>query len=138
MESPLVHTWRRNNDANLFLLDFIPESALSHRYSERTRTVAAQFTHMHNVRVYHLEGRAPETPRQGEGAREAGPADQIEARLRPDDLREGGTTSGSGRRRAASEASWSRAVLSAWWSYEDGEEDWDAGLALAEVVARLS
>jgi len=42
------------------MLDVLPAEALEGRYAPRTRSVAAQFAHMHSVRVYHLEahGRA--------------------------------------------------------------------------------
>jgi uncharacterized damage-inducible protein DinB len=55
MMSTLAEAWRRNNEKNLFLLDAVPAKALAARYSDRTRTVASQFAHMHNVRVYHLQ-----------------------------------------------------------------------------------
>lgn len=58
MASDLVTAWKVNNALNMKLLDAIPAKAMKDRYSDRTRTVAAQFAHMHNVRVYHLEKRA--------------------------------------------------------------------------------
>jgi uncharacterized damage-inducible protein DinB len=58
MASNLATAWQVNNGLNLKLLDAIPAKAMKDKYSERTRTVAAQFAHMHNVRVYHLEKRA--------------------------------------------------------------------------------
>jgi uncharacterized damage-inducible protein DinB len=57
MPSDLVQTWRKNNEVNYMLLAAIPDAALGDRYSARTRTVAAQFAHLHNVRVYHLQKR---------------------------------------------------------------------------------
>ena len=54
---PLAQAFIRNNDANLFLLEHLSEKNLENRYSERTRTVAAQFAHIHNVRISHLERR---------------------------------------------------------------------------------
>jgi len=57
MESDLVEAWRRNAAMNHLLLDALPPKALGARYSPTTRTVAAQFAHVHNVRVYHLEAR---------------------------------------------------------------------------------
>lgn len=59
-ESSLATAWQRNTDANLFLLDHLTEKSLENRYSPRTRTVAAQLAHMHNVRLYHLQKRGPE------------------------------------------------------------------------------
>ena len=57
MASDLVTAWNVNNALNMKLLDAIPSKAMKDKYSDRTRTVAAQFAHMHNVRVYHLEKR---------------------------------------------------------------------------------
>ncbi len=56
----MAAAWQRNTDANLYLLDHLQEKSLAHRYSPRTRTVAAQLAHMHNVRVFHLNKRGPE------------------------------------------------------------------------------
>lgn len=53
----LVEAWRRNCALNLLFLDSLPDAALEGRYAQRTRTVLAQFQHLHSVRVYHLEGR---------------------------------------------------------------------------------
>jgi uncharacterized damage-inducible protein DinB len=58
MASDLTTAWKVNNALNLKLLDAVPAGAMRDKYSDRTRTVAAQFAHMHNVRVYHLEKRA--------------------------------------------------------------------------------
>ena len=55
MTSPLVAAWSMSNEANLFLLKHIKPAWLGDRYGARTRTVAAQFSHMHNVRVWWLE-----------------------------------------------------------------------------------
>jgi len=51
MPSPLVATWRMSNEATLFLLGKIAPAWLADRYAPRARTVAAQFAHVHNVRV---------------------------------------------------------------------------------------
>lgn len=59
MTSPLVEAWLVNNDMNLMLLESLTPEGLAAQYSPRTRTVAAQFAHMHNVRIYHLEKRGP-------------------------------------------------------------------------------
>ena len=48
-----------NNEANLFLLGGLPKGALEDRYSARTRTVAAQFAHVHNTRLRCLKHLAP-------------------------------------------------------------------------------
>ena len=58
--SDLVKAWRMSNEANLFLLEEIPSDYLKDSYSTRTRTVAAQFAHMHNVRLRCLQHAAPE------------------------------------------------------------------------------
>ncbi len=57
MENDLVQAWRRSCALNYLLFDALPEAALRGAYAPRTRTVAAQFAHMHSVRVYHLEAR---------------------------------------------------------------------------------
>lgn len=59
MPSELAQVWTANNRINLALLDAVPAKALADKYAERTRTVAAQFAHIHNVRIYHLERRGP-------------------------------------------------------------------------------
>ncbi len=58
MPSDLAVAWRLNHESNTLLFKAIPAAGLACRYSPRTRTVAAQFAHVHNVRVYHLEKRA--------------------------------------------------------------------------------
>jgi uncharacterized damage-inducible protein DinB len=55
--SELAHAWRIHCGLNTMLLDAIPDASLADRYSPRTRSVASQFAHMHNVRVMHLEKR---------------------------------------------------------------------------------
>ena len=59
MASQLVEAWEMSHEANLFLLEGIPAEALLDRYAARTRTVAAQFAHMHNVRLRWLQHAAP-------------------------------------------------------------------------------
>lgn len=48
------------NETNLFLLNAIEANYLGDRYYPRTRTVAAQFAHMHNVRLRWLTHAAPD------------------------------------------------------------------------------
>ncbi len=60
MGSQLVEAWRMSNEANLYLLGEIPDAYLEDRYAARTRTVAAQFAHMHNVRIRWLKHAAPD------------------------------------------------------------------------------
>lgn len=64
MASDILETWRRNNVANFLMLDAIPAKAFDNQYSTHTRTVASQFAHMHNVRLYQL-GRRVKTLPQG-------------------------------------------------------------------------
>ncbi len=59
MASDLVEAWRMSNEANLFLLESLPKDFLGDRYGSRTRTVAAQFAHIHNTRVRWLKHAAP-------------------------------------------------------------------------------
>ena len=49
-----------SNEANLFLLSGVPRGGLDARYGARTRTVAAQFAHVHNTRLRWLSHAAPE------------------------------------------------------------------------------
>lgn len=60
MPSQLVEAWRMSNEANLYLLRQIPSKCLGDSYSARTRTVAAEFAHMHNVRLRWMKHAAPE------------------------------------------------------------------------------
>jgi len=59
MESQLVEAWRMSNEVNLYLLDQLPDDYLEDRYGPRTRTVGAQFAHMHNVRLRWLKHAVP-------------------------------------------------------------------------------
>jgi hypothetical protein len=59
MESRIVAPWLTCNQITLKLLARIPEAALADRYAPRTRTVAAQFAHIHYVRVRNLQQRGP-------------------------------------------------------------------------------
>ncbi len=60
MSNDLVEAWRMSSEVNLYLLDEIPKESLKDSYSARTRTVAAQFAHMHNVRLRCLMRTAPD------------------------------------------------------------------------------
>ena len=54
----LLETWRTNDRINLFLIDRISDQGMAATLSKRGgRTVARQFAHLHNQRVYHLQGR---------------------------------------------------------------------------------
>ncbi|MFK7845993.1 MAG: DinB family protein [Rhodothermales bacterium] len=56
----LSAAWQMGNEANLFLLNAIEERHLGDRYARKTRPVAAQFAHMHNVRLRWLTHAAPD------------------------------------------------------------------------------
>lgn len=60
MPSQLVEAWKMSNKANLFLLTRLHPSHLNDSYASRTRTVAGQFAHMHNVRLRWMKHAAPE------------------------------------------------------------------------------
>jgi uncharacterized damage-inducible protein DinB len=60
MASQLVEAWNMGNEANLYVLGEIPSSYLKDRYGPRTRTVAGQFVHIHNVRLRWLKHMAPD------------------------------------------------------------------------------
>jgi uncharacterized damage-inducible protein DinB len=59
MASELVTAWHMSHAANLHVLEALPEECLEDRYSPRTRTVAGQFAHMHDVRLRWLGHVAP-------------------------------------------------------------------------------
>ena len=54
MSSELADAWRINCAMSMLLLDALPKGGLEARYTPKTRTVAAQFAHVHNVRVYQI------------------------------------------------------------------------------------
>ncbi|HTH50393.1 MAG TPA: DinB family protein [Pyrinomonadaceae bacterium] len=56
----LVETWQINNRIDLYLLDAIPEEHLVDSLSSKGRDVAAQFAHIHNVRLMWLKSAAPD------------------------------------------------------------------------------
>jgi uncharacterized damage-inducible protein DinB len=57
----LLEAWRTNNRINLYLFDRISDEGMRCTLSTRGgRDVARQFAHMHDVRLYHLEKRAPD------------------------------------------------------------------------------
>ena len=62
--SNLTRAWRTNCQVTLELLEAIPREGLEASYSPRTRTVAAQFAHIHYVRVKNLDERGP---KEGKG-----------------------------------------------------------------------
>lgn len=59
MREQFLEAWNTNNRINLFLIDKISAAGMKSTLSKRGgRDVAAQFAHMHNNRVWHLEKRA--------------------------------------------------------------------------------
>jgi uncharacterized damage-inducible protein DinB len=57
----LLEAWRTHNRINLHLFDRISDDGMRCTLSTRGgRDVARQFAHMHDVRLYHLEKRAPD------------------------------------------------------------------------------
>lgn len=59
MPSQLVEAWLMSHECNNYLLGEIDDQYLTDQYAPRTRTVAAQFAHMHNVRLRWLQHAAP-------------------------------------------------------------------------------
>lgn len=59
MPAPLTEAWMMGHEANTFLLAGCKPAWLEDRYAPRTRTVAAQFAHMHNVRLRWMTHAAP-------------------------------------------------------------------------------
>jgi uncharacterized damage-inducible protein DinB len=55
MLDQLLETWAIHNRVNLYLLDAIPETALSNIGPSKGRSVGAQFAHLHNVRLMWLQ-----------------------------------------------------------------------------------
>ncbi|MCP3920358.1 MAG: hypothetical protein GY711_32935 [bacterium] len=60
MASELAATWRMAAEVNTFVLANLDKTALAARYDSRTRGVAAQFAHMHDVRRRWLDHAAPD------------------------------------------------------------------------------
>jgi len=56
----LIETWAIHNRINLYILDAIPPEALESVSASKGRSVAAQFAHIHNVRLMWLKAAAPE------------------------------------------------------------------------------
>lgn len=55
----LLEAWKMSQEVNDFLLRHIPPAGLKARAAPRTRNVAAQFAHMHDVRLRWLKHAAP-------------------------------------------------------------------------------
>ena len=64
MREELLEAWRTNNRITLYLVDRTSEAGMACTLSTHGgRDVARQFTHLHNVRVWHLENRAKDLAR---------------------------------------------------------------------------
>jgi uncharacterized damage-inducible protein DinB len=60
MEEQLLETWAIHDRINRYVLAAVPPAALSAVSASKGRTVAAQFAHLHNVRLMWLKSAAPE------------------------------------------------------------------------------
>ena len=61
MKEQIIETWHINNRVNLMLIDAISDEGLDCTLSKRGgRTVALQFVHLHNLRLWRLERFAKE------------------------------------------------------------------------------
>ncbi len=60
MADPLIDTWQIHDRINLYMLDAIPETALSDIAASKGRTVGEHFAHMHAVRLMWLKVASPE------------------------------------------------------------------------------
>ena len=60
MEEQLIETWAIHNRINLYLLDAVPDEALSASIGGKGRTVYDLFAHIHNVRLLWLKSAAPD------------------------------------------------------------------------------
>jgi uncharacterized damage-inducible protein DinB len=59
MKEQIIETWMINNRVNLMLIDAISDEGMNCTLSKRGgRTVALQFAHMHNLRLWRLENYA--------------------------------------------------------------------------------
>jgi len=59
MKTQIIETWLINNRVNIMLIDAIEEKGLNSTLSVKGgRTVALQFAHMHNLRLWRLENYA--------------------------------------------------------------------------------
>lgn len=60
MDEQLIETWTIHNRINIYLLDAIPEDALTAVAAAKTRNVHDLFAHIHNVRLMWLKEAAPD------------------------------------------------------------------------------
>lgn len=60
MSSELIETWKINGRIVLYLLESIENEWLNDISASKGRTVAEQFTHLHNVRLMWLKSASPD------------------------------------------------------------------------------
>jgi uncharacterized damage-inducible protein DinB len=60
VDDQLVETWQIHDRINRYLLNAIPDAALSSVSASKGRSVGEQFAHMHDVRLMWLKSAAPE------------------------------------------------------------------------------
>src|SRR6185369_1220658 len=60
----LAETWHLNNRVNLLLLEQLSDEQLAVASSPRSRSIADQFAHLHNVRIMWLEPCAPKVAKR--------------------------------------------------------------------------
>jgi uncharacterized damage-inducible protein DinB len=56
----IIDTWTIHNRINLYILDAIPLEALEGVSASKGRSVAAQFAHIHNVRLMWIKAATPD------------------------------------------------------------------------------
>lgn len=59
MEDQLVETWEIHDRINRYLLDAIPDEAITASLGPKNRTVFQLFAHMHNVRLMWIKAAEP-------------------------------------------------------------------------------
>ena len=59
-DSHILEAWAIHDRINRYLLDSVPDEALSAVSASKGRTVAEQFAHIHNVRMMWLKAALPE------------------------------------------------------------------------------
>lgn len=60
MKEHLLETWKIHNNINLYLLESLQENHLTDVSASKGRSVGAQFSHVHNVRLMWLKASSPD------------------------------------------------------------------------------
>jgi uncharacterized damage-inducible protein DinB len=60
MKEQLLETWKIHNNINLYLLESLQENHLTDVSASKGRSVGAQFSHVHNVRLMWLKASSPD------------------------------------------------------------------------------